>query len=487
MKKITLFLSCLALLLQFAVSSAQTQNAQSRSERLAEYVYYFASDSLKGRGSGTVDAIKARDYIIERYKECGVKPFFNGDFVVRFETKGTTFTDAVGVIEGNELKDEYIVLGAHFDHLGVKKGEIYPGADDNASGSAALIEIARELAANRGSLKRSVIIAAFDGEELGLYGSNYLADFLDTVVGIDKVKLMMSIDMVGWYGKSGKLIMEGVATIRDGKKIVRESAERNSIKVQVKDFENSIFTATDTEGFAKKQVPTLAVTTGLKSPYHKPGDKPELIDYEGLDKVSGYLADFAGQVASDPDFAASGKVARKHMDEAPAFLGGVIGSIGGSSLTFPSASIGTVGRMDYTAGLVGRLNFGNSGIQVEALFEQASSRFPSLDQPLGRAQDYTQRAITVPAYFLVKTDSAPSAMFAGFGGYYSRVLSSVFSDSDPGWAVKPNQGGFAAVFGMDLGGILVQWDFRWQLGSAFDGPQPARLSTGSYLTLGWMF
>ena len=416
-----------------------------------------------------------------------MKPFFNGDFVVRFETNGTTFTDAVGVIEGNELKDEYIVLGAHFDHLGVKKGVIYPGADDNASGSAALIEIARELAANRGSLKRSVIIAAFDGEELGLYGSNYLADFLDTVVGIDKVKLMMSIDMVGWYGQSGKLVMEGVATIRDGKKIVRESAERNSIKVQVKDFENSIFTATDTQGFAQKQVPTLAVTTGLKSPYHKPGDKPELIDYEGLDKVSGYIADFAGQVASDPDFASSGKVARKHRDEAPVFQGGVIGSIGGSSLTFPSASIGAVGKMDYTAGLVGRLNFGVAGLQVQAVFEQASSRFPSLDQPLGRAQDYTQRAITVPAYFLVKTDGATSAMFAGFGGYYSRVLSHSFSSSDPGWAVKPNQGGLAAVFGMDMGGILVQWDFRWQLGSAFDGSQPARLSSGSYITLGWMF
>ena len=234
-------------------------------------------------------------------------------------------------------------------------------------------------------------------------------------------------------------------------------------------------------------MPTLAVTTGLKSPYHKPGDKAELIDYEGLDKVSGYLADFAGQVASDPDFAASGKVANKPKDSAPVFQGGVIGSLGGSSLAFPSASIGTSGRMDYTAGLAGRLNFGNSGIQVHALFEQASSRFPSLDQPLGRAQNYTQRAITVPAYFLVKSDSSSNVMFGGFGGYYSRVLSHSFSASDPGWDFNPNQGGLAAVFGMQLGSILMQWDFRWQLGTAFNGPQTVHINSGSYITLGWLF
>ena len=78
----------------------------------------------------------------------------------------------VGVIEGSdpELKNEYIVLGAHYDHLGVRNGKVYNGADDNASGSAALIEVARELFSKRDSLRRSVIIAAFDAEELGLWG-----------------------------------------------------------------------------------------------------------------------------------------------------------------------------------------------------------------------------------------------------------------------------------------------------------------------------
>lgn len=467
--------------MQFAAS------AQSRSERLAEYVYYFASDSLHGRAAGGAGAIKARDYIVERYKECGVKPFFNGDFLVHFQKKGNQYTDVVGLIEGNELKDEYIVLGAHYDHLGIKHGKIYPGADDNASGSAALIEVARELCARQGELKRSVIIAAFDAEEIGLYGSEYLAEFLDTVIGIEHIKLMMSIDMVGWYGKSGKLIMEGVATIKDGKSLLKETAERNAIKLKLKDFENSAFTATDTEGFAKKQVPTLAVTTGLKSPYHKPEDKADLIDYEGLDKVSGYIADLAAVSASDPAFAASGKVAPKHLGKAPLFQGGVIGSLGSASLHFPSASMTSDAAMDYSGGLVGCLNMGMAGVQVQALFEQASSRFPALDEPLGHPQTFSQRALTVPAYLMIRSDSSSNVFFAGFGGYYSHVFSHSFSSTAPEWKLKPDQGGLAMVFGVQVGNILMQWDMRWQLGSAFEAPQPVRMRKASYITLGWLF
>lgn len=442
---------------------------------------------MKGRGSGTVNAIKARDYIIERFKECGVKPFFNGDFVVKFDKNGTTFTDAVGIIEGNELKDEYIVLGAHFDHLGIKKGRIYPGADDNASGCAALIEVARELCARQGELKRSVIVAGFDGEELGLYGSNYLAEFLDTVVGIDKVKLMMSLDMVGWYGKSGKLIMEGVATIKDGKKLVGGPAGSNDVRLQMKDFERGAFVATDTQGFARKQVPTIFATTGLKSPYHKPGDRAELIDYEGLDKVSGYIADLAAASASDPSFAGSGKFAPKHTDKAPMLQGGVIGSLGSSSLSFPAASISSGAMMDYSGGLVGFLNFGSAALQLQVLAEQASSRFPSLDEPLGKAQTFVQRSVTVPAYMLIKTDGSSDVLFAGFGGYYSHVFSHSFSSAAPGWNFKPDQGGLAMVFGLQVGNLLMQWDFRWQLGTAFDAPQPVRLRKSSYVSLGWLF
>ena len=430
----------------------------------------------------------ARYYIVARYKECGLKPFLNGDFVVPFKKNGKEYANVVGVIEGNSLKDEYIVLGAHFDHLGVKDGEIYPGADDNASGSAALIEVARELVARRGSLQRSVIIAGFDAEEIGLYGSNALAELLDTVVGIENVKLMMSLDMVGWYRQSGKLILEGTATIKNGRKIAEDMAVRHSLNVQSKGFETSVFTATDTQGFAQKNVPTLAVTTGLKSPYHKPGDKAELIDYKGLDRIAGYIADVAVEAAADPAFASSGRVARKHKDKVPLFEGGIVAGTGGARIRFPKARMTTDADKGFSAGLMGRFNFGSFGIQANALFDQAGSYFPELNESLGKAQKYMQRSVTVPVYALLRTQESSAAAFVGVGGYYSYVFQHKFSANEPeGWTVNPHQGGMAAMFGFQAGPVLLEWDFRWQLSTLFNGPDKTRLNYGSYITIGFVF
>ena len=463
-------------------------SAQSRKERLEEYVNYLASDELKGRGAATEGAVKARNFIAARYRECGLKPLYEGDFFVPFESKGTSYCNVVGVIEGGALKDEYIVLGAHYDHLGVKDGKMYPGADDNASGSAALIEIARELVARKDQLQRSVIIAAFDAEELGLFGSNSLAGFLDDLVGIKNVKLMMSVDMVGRYKGHGSLVMEGVATIRDGRVLASEMARSHSIKISPKNFETSVLTATDTQAFALKGVPTLAVSTGIHGQYHKPTDTPDLIDYDGLDNVSGYLADFALQAATDPDWQASGKVARKHNPKQPAVEFGVLGGVGGSSLSFPEAYISTKSMTDYSVGLVGRANVGVCGFQLEAYYENARSRFPSVDRPLGPSQIYSQQSVTVPAYLLIRTSKTRDAMFLGVGGYYSYAFTHSFSKADPGWDVNPHQGGIATVFGIKASGLLLQWSFRSQIGSLFaaDAPQ-AKMGYASYITLGWFF
>lgn len=480
-------LSILPLLLAALLLHEVNAAAQSRKERLAEYVYYFASDSLKGRAAGSPEAELARYYIVARYKECGLKPYFGGDFVLPFEKDGKHYANVLGVIEGNSLKDEYIVLGAHFDHLGIKNGKVYPGADDNASGSAALIEIARELCAHREDLQRSVIIAAFDAEEIGLYGSNALAEFLDATIGIDKVKLMMSIDMVGWYGKSGQLLMDGIATIKDGEKLVATAAQRHTITVKTKNFENSLFTATDTQGFAKKRVPTLAVTTGLKSPYHQPGDKPELIDYDGLDKVSGFLADFAVLAASDKSFASSGKIARKHEGKRPVFEGGIVLGAGLTSMRFADARMTTDADKGWNAGLMGRVNLGKIGFQANALYEFTNSYFPDLTEALGKAQSYSQQSITVPAYVLLQTGDSSSAAYVGFGGYYRYALRNSFSISDPGWGINKNQGGLAAVFGVQVGPVLVEWNFRWQLSNLFVDQGRTRLNYGSIINLGWVF
>ncbi len=462
--------------------------AQTRQERLTGHVYYLASDELQGRKAGTEYARMAAEYIIGHYSQIGLKPFF-GEWTVPFTKYGKEYTDVVGVIEGNDpvLKDEYIVLGAHYDHLGVRNGNVYNGADDNASGSAALIEVARELYASRENLKRSVIIAAFDAEEIGLYGSTFLADTLSKTIGKDKIKLMMSIDMVGWYKTAGKLEIEGVATIRDGKSIITSEAERCSVTVDPKRFESSVFTATDTEGFAKMGVPTLAVSTGLKSPYHKPEDDAELIDYEGLDKVTGYISSLSGTIASDPSFESSGKVARKHDSRKKFLEFGVVAGLQSNHIDFPKSSLETKGDIGFDAGIQLDFNFGDFALGTRALYEKQVSEFPDGNDVFASRGNYDQQAVTVPVLLMYKPGDWSAGVRLGLGGYYSYVFKSNASELALPLQYEPNQYGIAFEFGFKAGPLLMN-DFRRQLNNLFtgDGMPDARLVNFTF-TLGYVF
>ena len=261
----------IAALLAFVCMPAANAQ-QSRQQRLRQHLYYLASDSLEGRMAGSEGGAKARQYILNQYKEIGLQPY-SGNGLFPFKPSQSIMSlmfgkdslcNIVMIIPGTDpqLKDEYIVLGAHYDHVGVKGGKVYNGADDNASGSTALIEIARELYGHRNELKRSVIIAAFDGEEEGLHGSKELVKMLGN--DINKVLVMMSIDMVGWLSTNDALVIEGTSTLKGGKEAMVKLADEQGMRLKLKGFERSVMTATDTEPFAKKgQRPTLAVTTGL--------------------------------------------------------------------------------------------------------------------------------------------------------------------------------------------------------------------------------
>ena len=141
--------------------------AQTQQQRLEKHVYYLASDSLQGRQAGSDDSRKAAAYIENEYRQMGLKPFgssyrhyfvrrvaaregsaipINPDSVDYYEQHNRpVYCNLVGVIEGSDpaLKNEFVVIGGHYDHLGVKNGEVYNGADDNASGTAAVTEVAR--------------------------------------------------------------------------------------------------------------------------------------------------------------------------------------------------------------------------------------------------------------------------------------------------------------------------------------------------------
>ena len=292
-----------ALVLGICLLASATLTAQSTTQRqrLEQHVYTLAADSLNGRQAGSPDAVRAANYITRQWHEMGLKPLWNNDYRMPFETHGTSgYNNLIAIIEGNdpELKNEYIVIGGHYDHLGVRKGKIYNGADDNASGTACVTEVARQLLAHQSELKRSVIICAFDAEEMGLYGSNALAEYMQKNNLIGRVQLMVSIDMVGWLKQGGSLTLEGTGTLLHSNQLTDPELLGIPIKITSKRFENSIFTATDTEPFAKRGVSTLAVTTGLKSPYHKPEDDANLIDYDGLSLVTDYMAAFTLRAAN---------------------------------------------------------------------------------------------------------------------------------------------------------------------------------------------
>lgn len=402
-------------------SFAQNQD-NGRRERLEGHVYTLAADSMNGRKAGSSDAARARDYIVKEFTEMGLNPLFLNGYEYQFQKGGVTYTDVAGIIWGNELSDEYIIVGAHYDHLGVNaQGAVYNGADDNASGTAAIIEVARELLARQDELKRNVIIVAFDAEEVGLYGSNALCALLNDEGILNKVKLMMSIDMVGWYGKSHYLKLEGVGTIASGKKIVRELATADDINLKLKRFETSILTATDTEAFAESGIPTLAITTGMKSPYHKPGDDPELIDYEGLDKVTDYIADFTGLVAADTDFSASGRVADKHRASAKLFDAGITAYLGATNMSLYKSGLTTSGATAYGVGVSGQFNFKMLGVRADAIYSRNMAYLPDPANIYESKLPFRFSAINVPVQFLVQS-TKNSRVYLGAGAYYSYII-----------------------------------------------------------------
>ena len=446
--------------------------AQTQQERLTQHVYYLASDSLRGRAAGSEDAAKAAAYIVKQFEEIGIEPFYEDGFYQPFKKFDVDYKNVVAWIPGNDpvLKDEYIVIGAHYDHLGMSGDVVYNGADDNASGTAAIIEMARILKAHQDELKRSVIIAAFDAEEIGLFGSDYLSSQLD----VSKIKLMMSLDMVGWLEEGKTLRLNGVKTIKNGKRLLMGEAEKFDIPIRTKDFENSIFTATDTQGFATKGVATLHVTTGIKSPYHKPEDDAELIDYKGLDKVTSYMANVTLKCATDPDFAPTGKVADIHSNKKRVFDIGVMASLNNTNLRFPNAGFVGKNRYAFNVGLASQINMGKTfSLEIDALYDYQDAKLPSATAPFDEYSLYHQESVTVPALLLMNAGNVGANVFVGVGGYYSRVLR---SSED----VNLNQYGWAWCLGVRLGKIKIEGLMRYQINPLFIDEPKAKLSNGQF-------
>ena len=207
--------------------------------------------------------------------------------------------NVVGMLEGSDpvLKNENIVIGAHYDHLGrggegslaPRSGEVHHGADDNASGTAGLLELARMFSAQGPKLKRSVIFIAFGGEEEGLLGSNYYVNH--PLIPLANTVAMINMDMIGRM-KDRKLVIGGVGTAKEWRELI---AHANTFELTLNE---DGYGPSDHSSFYIKQIPVLFFWTGNHNDYHKPSDTFDKINYNDEARVLSMVARIVRDVDS---------------------------------------------------------------------------------------------------------------------------------------------------------------------------------------------
>lgn len=321
---------------------AQEADAWTMSRmRLRTHVSFLASDSLAGRLIGTEGNLIAGEYIADCFADAGLDEYNGTGYFHYFDVKLPSAVpdiplaviegcNVIGVLPGTDpvLKAEFIVIGAHYDHLGKatrgsgEKQSIYNGADDNTSGTAVLIELAGKLQ-EKGGLARTVVFAAFDGEEQGLLGSKQF--LIDSLFPRESIRIMISLDMVGYYRTSGVLKILGTGTLDDARALLPKT---KALRVRFIPYEISPFSATDTKPFASAGIPTLHITTGSSSPYHKEEDESEKVDYEGLTAVTNYVQNLVTALGKHTSMTPSGNYAVIHHVPSSLFSWGPAWALG---------------------------------------------------------------------------------------------------------------------------------------------------------------
>lgn len=276
---------------------------------LKKHISFLASDDMKGRLTGSKEEKIAADYLSKQFKSLGLKPFKGNNYIQDFtykvrtnpqdslQTKDNTGRNVIGFLDNNANKT--IVVGAHYDHLGLNehnhstkpnsKGEIHNGADDNASGVAGILELARMFSQNKATEKVNYVFVLFSGEEDGLIGSKKLAETIKTAY--PNVVAMLNIDMIGRLSDKKEMTVGGVGTSPVFSKMV----EKNKPAGFNITLDESGVGPSDHTSFYLKDIPVLFFFTGTHSDYHKPSDDEEKINYYGVKNCT----DFAFRLLSD--------------------------------------------------------------------------------------------------------------------------------------------------------------------------------------------
>jgi Peptidase family M28 len=328
MKKNIFLLIALIIIFSFSDENFSHQYAQSiTKEDLQENLSYLSNDNMKGRLTGSREQKIAANYIAKHfqaneiqpvltwddttrvlsyYQSFYIKEYFGGRYsplinptIENIQKKGVIKSEnVIGFIEGTEKKNEIIIVSAHYDHIGMQDGEVFNGADDDGSGTVAMMEIAQAFAKAKKEGHpplRSILFIGFTGEEQGLLGSDYYTQ--TPIFDLDNTVCDLNIDMIGRVDRSYKKNHDYIYLIgsdKISKKLHQLSEEVNQKTIHLKlDYTYNreshplqLYYRSDHYNFAKNKIPIIFYTSGLHDDYHKSTDDVEKIDFDILLKRS---------------------------------------------------------------------------------------------------------------------------------------------------------------------------------------------------------
>jgi Zn-dependent M28 family amino/carboxypeptidase len=286
---------------------------------LKEALYTYASDEFEGRETGEPGQKRAVEFIKERYMVLGIaSPIAKGDYFQEIpasyfnnHSKGDS-ENVLAYIKGSDKPDEVIVISAHLDHIGISRnGEINNGADDDGSGTVALIEIAKafKAAVDKGfGPKRSILFLHVTGEEIGLYGSKYYAE-VDPVFPLENTVADLNIDMIGRVDKKHEnqrnyLYLIGSDKLSKELHTISEAVNKKYFNMEF-DYTfnddndpNRFYYRSDHYNFAKNNIPVIFYFNGTHADYHRPTDTPDKIEYDLLETRSRLIFHTAWELAN---------------------------------------------------------------------------------------------------------------------------------------------------------------------------------------------
>lgn len=288
---------------------------------LYDHINILASDSLEGRETGKPGQKMAAAYIANHFKEIGIPPYKRKTYFQKFKVKSQrhvckcddcdlTFfkrvfksnqiikgENVLGFIEGSDLKEELIIITAHYDHLGKHDSLIFNGADDDASGVAGAMEIAEAfmLAKKDGKgPRRSILIMPVSGEEKGLLGSKYYTD--NPVYPLNNTIANLNIDMIGrlddWHSTGNYVYLIGSDRLSYDLHNINEEVNNKYTKLDLdykyndEEDPNRYYYRSDHYNFAKNNIPVIFYFNGVHEDYHKPSDTIEKLDFSKIKTIS---------------------------------------------------------------------------------------------------------------------------------------------------------------------------------------------------------